>query len=318
MQLAHFTISLLALFATGIAFANIRIWWIYAMRAQRWQIGLLLLLLLVSTPFLLSYDHWLHYLFAIVLFGGALLNFYKILPFTPFGKYEVPLARNPKTTISLLASNVREKNDDYHRLLDRVRDLQPELLVITELNHDWQEALSELRERYPHYCEVPKDNGYGMGIYSCFPMRYKKILHLVEDGIPSIHCHLDLPDGRLVQLIGLHPSPPAPWNEEEHKDLELIKAAGITNLNLHPTLVAGDLNDVAWSPVTSQFKTISGLRDPRIGRGFYSTYNAFVPFFRMPIDHVFVSQHFSLVDLQRLPSIGSDHFPIYIKVSIDE
>ena len=72
------------------------------------------------------------------------------------------------------------------------------------------------------------------------------------------------------------------------------------------------MNDVAWSHSTHLFQRISGLLDPRIGRGFYSTYNANWSLLRWPIDHAFFDQSFMLLDLQVLDDIGSDHFPLYI------
>ncbi|MBZ9651424.1 hypothetical protein LB454_05260 [Psychroflexus sp. CCL10W] len=38
---------------------------------------------------------------------------------------------------------------------------------------------------------------------------------------------------------------------------------------------------------------------------------------RWPLDHYFVTQEFSLIDLQRLPEIGSDHFPLYVKFVLE-
>jgi endonuclease/exonuclease/phosphatase (EEP) superfamily protein YafD len=94
----------------------------------------------------------------------------------------------------------------------------------------------------------------------------------------------------------------------------VIVGRAIREASDRPIVVAGDLNDVAWSPTSELFLRLSGLFDPRIGRGFYNSYNADEPVLRWPLDHVFHSGHFQIVDLQRLRNIGSDHFPMLIEL----
>jgi endonuclease/exonuclease/phosphatase (EEP) superfamily protein YafD len=65
------------------------------------------------------------------------------------------------------------------------------------------------------------------------------------------------------------------------------------------------------------FQKISGLLDPRIGRGFYNTFHALQPFLRFSLDHLFHSQEFRVRRLQVLPDIGSDHFPFFVSLSYE-
>jgi hypothetical protein len=55
---------------------------------------------------------------------------------------------------------------------------------------------------------------------------------------------------------------------------------------------------------------VSGLLDPRVGRQYVNTFHADYPLLRWSLDHVFHSTDFSLVKMQRLAHIGSDHFPV--------
>ena len=84
-----------------------------------------------------------------------------------------------------------------------------------------------------------------------------------------------------------------------------------------PVIVGGDLNDVAWSRTTRLFLRISDLLDPRRGRGFFNSFHAHHAFMRFPLDHVFHSQHFGLLELRRLGNVGSDHFPFLIELQYE-
>jgi endonuclease/exonuclease/phosphatase (EEP) superfamily protein YafD len=140
-----------------------------------------------------------------------------------------------------------------------------------------------------------------------------QIRFLVEKDIPSIHTRVELKSGEKIFLHCLHPEPPIPRNKDsDERDAELLIVAKEVKAKDEPTIVAGDLNDVAWSYTTKLFQQISGLLDPRVGRGFYNTFSTKTPFFRWPLDYVFHSKHFKLIGLQRLPEFGSDHFPVII------
>lgn len=55
---------------------------------------------------------------------------------------------------------------------------------------------------------------------------------------------------------------------------------------------------------------MSGLQDPRIGRGMFNTFHVGYWFIRCPLDHLFHRHHFRVITLKRLKLAGSDHFAL--------
>jgi endonuclease/exonuclease/phosphatase (EEP) superfamily protein YafD len=159
-----------------------------------------------------------------------------------------------------------------------------------------------------------------MLLYSRLEIVHHSLRHLVEPEIPSITADIKTKDGKKFRMYCLHPKPPVPGESETstERDAEILIIGKEAKKCKLPVIVAGDLNDVAWSYTTNLFLKVSELLDPRIGRGFYSTFHANYWLLRWPLDHVFCSSHFYLKRLKRLPSIGSDHFPIFIEVALTE
>ena len=112
------------------------------------------------------------------------------------------------------------------------------------------------------------------------------------------------------------PEPPVPSADSAGRDAELLQVATVVVEESLPSIVSGDLNDVAWSHTTRLFQRVSRLLDPRVGRGFYNTFDARYRFVRWPLDHLFHDARFALVDMQRLPAGGSDHFPMLFRLAL--
>ncbi|GHE30924.1 endonuclease [Sphingobacterium griseoflavum] len=258
---------------------------------------------------------------AVLIFANAVYLIYLILPFTILGKKQVQQANehSPENSISLLISNVYEDNNNITGCLAVVERCAADLVLLLETNHKWAEGTASLDDKYAYRVKVPIDNTYGMLLFSKYPIKNEKVRYLVEEDIPSISCQVELPSGQLIQVFAVHPTPPVP-NEnprstERDKELLLIaKDAKKSNL---PTLVMGDLNDVAWSYTTTLFLKISGLLDPRRGRGFFNTFHAHYPFMRFPLDHAFISPHFKLISIRKEDNFDSDHFPIYAHLQFE-
>lgn len=215
--------------------------------------------------------------------------------------------------ISILTANVLMHNRNAPGLLALVKEHRPDILVTLETNDWWQVQLDVLEADMPHTVKCPQDNLYGMHVYSRLPFLSCKTVFLVEEDVPSVHLVVGLADADVtVQLHFLHPAPPSP-TENTHsteRDAELIVVAKTLCDSNAPIIVAGDLNDVAWSYTTRLFRKISGLLDPRVGRGMFNTFHAKYWFLRWPLDHLFHSRHFTVRSIKRLPANGSDHFSL--------
>jgi endonuclease/exonuclease/phosphatase (EEP) superfamily protein YafD len=204
--------------------------------------------------------------------------------------------------------------DPFLRIIAGYR---PDVVLLLEPDAWWEEKTHVLEEDgYAHTVKEPLDNKYGMLLYSRLPLQNPEIRHLLRDGIPSMHMGIQLRSGKWVWLHAVHPEPPSPTEADTSlpRDAELLIVGREVKGRDTPTIVAGDLNDVAWSSTTRLFQKISGLLDPRKGRGMFNTFHAKLPFMRWPLDHVFHSDHFLLADMQRLPAFGSDHFPVYVRL----
>ena len=256
--------------------------------------------------------------FAALLAASLGYQAFMMYPYTFLARKQVEQAshEDPANTIALLFANVLITNRDASRLLAIIEEEEPDLVLVVENDAWWQEKLECLAGAYPHVVRHPRDNSYGMTLFSRLELIEPEVKFLVQDDIPSIQARVRLRSGALVELRCVHPRPPAPSEADDSKprDVELIVVGRALREKGAPSIVIGDLNDVAWSRTNYRFQEISGLLDPRVGRGFYSTFHARYFFLRYPLDHCFHSKHFRLASFKRLRAFGSDHFPVGIKL----
>lgn len=257
--------------------------------------------------------------FLLMLLASLTYQVKMIVGFTPL---LAPTAKkatteDQKKKFSMLLSNVRMENEEYERLLKLIISENPDLVLLTEPNLRWTEALIDLDDKYPYSVKEPLGNTYGMIFLSKFPLTATKVNYLVKNEIPSIHTKIQLPSGDQFDFYGVHPEPPKPGSDTYERDTELLLIGKKIKEAPRPVIVAGDLNDVGWSQTSTLFREYSQLVDPREGRGFFNTYNVFLPLFRYPLDHVFYSNDFGFVDFKKLERVGSDHFPVLLVLTFE-
>ncbi|WP_265562299.1 endonuclease/exonuclease/phosphatase family protein [Sphingomicrobium arenosum] len=221
----------------------------------------------------------------------------------------------PEKQLSMLGANVLIENEDYAAMLRVAEAEQADIILLTESDAAWQEAMRPLHEAYPYRIAVPLENSYGMHLYSRLPMT-GEVKYRVQDDIPSIDARVTMRDGSEVLVYAIHPEPPRPGDDTGERDAELVLVGREARDEGGASIILGDLNDVAWSKTTKLFLEVSGTRDPRVGRRLMPTFNANWPMMRWPLDHLFLSPHWGFVEMDRLDHIGSDHFPVKFTVCL--
>jgi len=289
-------------------------WWVRSLDFPRLQLSVILLILIMLEAVLLDLSHPSTWGLLVVAFICFVYHAWWIVPYTRLFPVEVKsaLSTNSQRLIRIMTANVLTPNRNAKALLGLVRENAPDILVTLESDAWWQARLDALEPDYPCTIKCPLDNLYGMHVYSKLPLTDSHIEYLVESDKPSMHTLVSLPSGHKIRTHFLHPAPPSPTENEEssERDAELIIVAKSVAETDAPVIVTGDLNDVAWSETTRLFRKISGLIDPRVGRGMFNTFHAGYWFIRFPLDHLFHSDHFTLSKICRLPGFGSDHFAL--------
>ena len=317
MEVKYLYISIIVF--TLIPFIRNNHWFFHSFDFFRIQIIYLGAALLVSSIFInfpQTLTDW-------IIFASFVLSLcyqcYRVFPYTFLAPVQSKSCIGKQAfDIRLISANVLQTNTNKSSLVELLRQYDPDIFLTMESDQKWEKALDELAKKYPWQVKVPKDNLYGMHLYSRLELFDTEVKYMVEEEFPSIHTSVRLGKGKSTRLISIHPPPPSPTEKEssQERDGELMMVGREIAASDKACILWGDLNDVAWSKTTTLFQKVSGLLDPRKGRGLYATFHAKYPLLRAPIDHLFHSGHFYLKQIERLPAFGSDHFAMLYHLSL--
>ena len=278
---------ILTVFLIGFLFYENKLWW--------YTQGLLLLMIIFHSITLIKYT-----------------KYYPVKKITSKGE-------NSSAKIKIISANIYQFNEKFNQFINVIRKHEPDVFLTMESNKDWENALQELEDDYPHHHKVTLENTYGMHFYSKLKVKEAKTHYFVADDIPSIEAHITTEDGFEFVFFGIHPPPPSPTEEETSKerDGDLLSVSKRVQKISKPVIVVGDFNNVAWSKSSVLFRKTSHLIDPRVGKAFVSTFHARYRLLRFPIDLMFHSENIFIKELKTLEDFGSDHLPVMCEFFID-
>lgn len=247
---------------------------------------------------------------------AAVVNARDLLP------YWLPTSAAPSAAtaaddrrVFVISMNVHRVNDDTTAAVAYLRDRQPDVVAVLEVDAKWAAALDGLAEMFPHRVIRPRLDNFGIALLSRWPLDDVEVMAFGETGFPSIVAAVQRPAGEF-RIIATHPYPPFNARCTDQLVTHLDSIGTLAAASTLPCLVAGDFNATPWSRPFRRLVARSGLVDSALGRGVQPTWHAHLPAPRIPIDHVLVPPDAIVLRREVGPDIGSDHFPVEAEVAL--
>lgn len=219
--------------------------------------------------------------------------------------------------VTVLFSNFNYGNTDYAALQKVVNATNPDLVAVAELPIDHFTGLKTYLPNYTYTYQQQDRDHQGIAVYSrekfaTAPQTYWP----TGNQFPIIGFTLQpFSDQPPLQFLIIHPPPPLTAEAAQARDDTFAWLAQFAGTVHTPLVIAGDFNSTSWSPDFIKLLSQTELRDSRANNGLQPSWPTQLPkFLRIPIDQVLISPEISVIDRQIMPSVGSDHLPVLIKL----
>jgi endonuclease/exonuclease/phosphatase (EEP) superfamily protein YafD len=212
-------------------------------------------------------------------------------------------------TLTVASANVNVDNSNPAPLLDWLKAIDADVVVILEVSPEFAKALKASPD-YPYRQVIDRNDPFGIALISRLPLIGPEIFES-KDGIPRIESGFDW-NGEKANIVAFHPMPPLSPYFRESRDGDIRSIT--TRLEHVPSIVAGDFNATPWSSAfhgieSSGFRRTGGLSPtfPAAGGGWFG----------IPIDHVLASRRWKSGGSSVGPRIGSDHLPVATRLILE-
>lgn len=248
------------------------------------------------------------------IFAGALLvtAIFNASFVIPWYFHDAPIGTG--TPLKLLQTNVLSSNTDYHRLIDLVREVNPDMIFLQEVTQEWVHGTKSLLQDYPYAYSEPRSGNFGIAMFSKTALESLTHIDSPPLGHPTIVATALL-NGETLTLISTHPTIPIGRSLYESRNEHLRSVAELVAKTSGNVVLLGDLNASIWDRQYRKLVAATGLSNARKGAGILPTWPTYLPFAMIPIDHVMVSEGLGVVDARVGKRIGSDHLPLIVTVS---
>lgn len=221
-----------------------------------------------------------------------------------------PPSKDQSNCIKVMQCNVNNLNLDRKKIIATL-NCGADILCLQEIAPFTNDLLSEkvMKEAYPYRIILIRSDSFGIGILSRYPLKDCK-MHKTELQTASMECTV-VRDGQEIKVFSVHTLPPVMPAYYDSRNNEIAHLAACAAQSDSPVLILGDFNCASWSPHMKPIfsaKLKEATAYPKYPP--QSWHVRLLPPFRLPLDHIFVSKHFSVERFGFGCESGSDHLPL--------
>jgi len=248
-------------------------------------------------------------------FGAlAALNLGMILPLY-FGRTPAPAAG--ERPIRAMLANVNTRTGNAAALAAAIRRFDPDVIVLEEVSDRWLSDLKSVLDAYAYRVQEPREDNFGIGLWSRFPFARSRLVEIGPAEVPSIVVEIVTPQGRCT-VLATHPLPPAGKTYSDLRNKQLAELPRWVRQASSPLVLLGDLNATPWNHYFRRLLREGRLKNSAQGRGVCATWPTFQPLLLIPIDHCLHTAGIEIVARKTGPRVGSDHYPVIVDFAICE
>lgn len=178
--------------------------------------------------------------------------------------------------------------------------------------------LEAQQELYPHQISRVREDAFGVALLSKEAAHSSSITEFAQDGLPSISAKF-LVKEQPVTIVMTNERAVDSAQATARRD-ESLQALATYIKKLPPAenvIVAGNFNLTPFNKIFQHLVNETGLFNSARGFGYQPTWPGWMSISAIPIDHILLSKKLLVADRQVGPSIGAEHYPIWVGLGFD-
>lgn len=253
---------------------------------------------------------------ALVALAGWMINGAALVPHAK--SWATPGSTATGQTWTIVSINLLQGNREPARVVRYLEETRPDIVVFQEVTERLAKELEPLHGQYPYRVVRSAKDQFGLALFAR-EQPLETSVEVVGNRAKDIalFARWESPGGSFA-LAAIHPDKPdKEWKAANRAQYlgNIVRWTDTSRKRGDAVVVLGDFNATPWSHSMQTLLTQTHLRNANDRRIFGASWSAWQPH-QLLIDHALLSEDWALHRCEIGPDVGSDHRPLFVRVSL--